>query len=501
MISRCWKWTLGLVIAVNVLLTTGCRRDESSAPGSGTGEVRRRYPRDPGLQEVLDRLEAMPFESSPSRRPRVLSVAHTNRVEWFRRLLIEGHVAGGFADGPGSAEARVVLEAYAEQRFARVQPFSDDPELHAMAVRAREAGTRDPFVRFVELEEQPVAKTRETALALAVAMAETCHGMFLSSHHPYPRHLVAARTAVVARLANQASRRAGVQILATQALEDMFRDTNAPPSVLFGRLEAWTGHDKTSEWIDWVMSDLTALIEESWTHTADHHGLLAELAIDRGWQVRGGGYADTVSDEARTGFARHLAEAERHLETAWRVDPTNRKFPLTGLRLELGQGRGKAVARAWFDRAMALDPDHYDACVSMALYLEPKWYGSEEECLRFARECVRSEPWGGRVPLVLVTVHGKLANWRKQRDDDAYWGRPQVWADLQEAYEKFFRLNPDAHTWRAKYAADAFRCGRHGVFLEQVERFGAHTNWNYFGGVEAFEGMLAKARAEVGGGR
>ena len=93
MISRCWKWTLGLVIAVNVLLTTGCRRDESSASGSGAGEVRMRYPRDPGLQEVLDRLEAMPLESSPSRRPRVLSVAHTNRVEWFRRLLIEGHVA------------------------------------------------------------------------------------------------------------------------------------------------------------------------------------------------------------------------------------------------------------------------------------------------------------------------------------------------------------------------------------------------------------------------
>ena len=59
----------------------------------------------------------------------------------------------------------------------------------------------------------------------------------------------------------------------------------------------------------------------------------------------------------------------------------------------------------WFDRAMELDPNDYDACYYKLYYLEPKWYGSVKDMLDFGRECVDSKVWGGRVPLVLTDAH------------------------------------------------------------------------------------------------
>ena len=56
----------------------------------------------------------------------------------------------------------------------------------------------------------------------------------------------------------------------------------------------------------------------------------------------------------------------------------------------------------WFNRAMALDTNNFDACMSKMQFLYPRWNGSREDMIAFGRECVASTKWGGGVPLTLA---------------------------------------------------------------------------------------------------
>jgi hypothetical protein len=165
------------------------------------------------------------------------------------------------------------------------------------------------------------------------------------------------------------------------------------------------------------------------------------------------------------------------------------------MRLELAQGRGRMVMEKWFKRAMALSPNFYDAAWLMAYYLEPRWYGTDEDTLAFGRTCVASTNWGGQVPVVLANTHRSLAAYYGRAESPEYWQRPSVWKDVSSSYDKFFRVNPNAVGWHHNYAKDAFLCGHYDVFLGQTRMFTTGTNFAFFGGEIQFREMVAKATA------
>jgi hypothetical protein len=141
---------------------------------------------------------------------------------------------------------------------------------------------------------------------------------------------------------------------------------------------------------------------------------------------------------------------------------------------------------------MTLATNHHDAVALMAFYLEPRWYGSEEAHLEFARSCAASTNWGGQVPLVLPNVHHRLAYLQGRTDSPEYWHRPEVWDDVRTAYTKFFALNPEAWSFHHNYARDAYLCGHYDVFLAQC-RLLPQTNFYLFGGEARFRVMLDEA--------
>jgi hypothetical protein len=215
------------------------------------------------------------------------------------------------------------------------------------------------------------------------------------------------------------------------------------------------------------------------------------------WVDRGGGFANTVSDKGWEGFSLHLAQAESLLQTAWKMNPTNAQTAYRMMRIELGQGRGRERMEQWFNRAMTLETNYYDATQLMSFYLEPRWYGSEATALEFARSCVASTNWGGTVPLVLRQLHYSLARFYNQAESPAYWRKPEVWADVKSAFERFYQLNPEDVGYRHDYAYDAYLCGQYAEFLAQTKRFAAGTNFTYFGGEAKFKSMLALAASEA----
>ena len=161
------------------------------------------------------------------------------------------------------------------------------------------------------------------------------------------------------------------------------------------------------------------------------------------------------------------------------------------MRLELGQGQGRNRMELWFERAIAFPENRYTAVQQKLFYLEPRWYGSERECLAEARDILKSDQFTGTVPLTLYYTHESLAGYFNTNRPD-YWTEPHVWKDIKASFDRYFQLNGDDTSYRHNYVLCAWRCHQWKTFEEEAAKL-KWVNYDYFGGKAAFEDMKRKA--------
>ncbi len=239
--------------------------------------------------------------------------------------------------------------------------------------------------------------------------------------------------------------------------------------------------------------DVEKPLFKNWSDSAEAWFIKGNFEVNFAWQARGTGYANTVTKEGWKAFKDHLAAADKALEKSWKIKPME-KTAIRLMTVELGQGKGRDRLEKYFQRAMLLNPNSFNACSAKLEYLYPKWYGSVEEAIRFSWECVASTNWAGNVPLIMLDAHAELARefYPKQAERDQYWRDPAVWPGIDAAFKKFFQLNPDANGWRHNYFWYACKCEQWDTANEQLPQLGP-INYSYFGGKENFEAMAAEA--------
>ena len=232
---------------------------------------------------------------------------------------------------------------------------------------------------------------------------------------------------------------------------------------------------------------------QNWSNTAQAHLIKGTFYVQYAWRARGNSTAEKVAEDAWKLFGERLEIAANALETAWKLDPSDVRIPTEMLGVELGQGKGPEREELWFQRAMALNTNAYEACHAKLTYLQPKWHGSAEQMLAFGKECVDSTAWGGRVPLILADAHEALAYYVPKAERADYWKQPQVWPDVRASYEKFFLLNPEALGWRHNYARVAYWCEAWKDLNKQIPLLG-EVNEEFFGGPAEFQKMVRLAK-------
>jgi hypothetical protein len=189
------------------------------------------------------------------------------------------------------------------------------------------------------------------------------------------------------------------------------------------------------------------------------------------WDARGSGLAATVTEEGWRLFGERLREAEDALTRSWELDRTNAPAARLMITVAMGLQYPRRDMEVWFRRAMTADPDCVEACTAKLTFLEPKWGGSEEAVLTFARECARTKDLEGGLPFVLVLAHRTLAGYRADRA--AYYRQdPSVWQDFQAVCEGYLEKYPDSHYDRTSYARHAYNCGRFREAHRQFEQLG-----------------------------
>jgi Domain of unknown function (DUF4034) len=121
------------------------------------------------------------------------------------------------------------------------------------------------------------------------------------------------------------------------------------------------------DWINAKSNSITARIA------------MASFLRNYAWEARGGGYANTVSDEAWRRFSERLNQAAEVLSGAKNL---NEKCPFYWSSA-MGIGRGLQVTRTQFNdlfnEAIQAEPDFEDYYNLRAIFLLPRWYGDEGE--------------------------------------------------------------------------------------------------------------------------
>jgi len=167
------------------------------------------------------------------------------------------------------------------------------------------------------------------------------------------------------------------------------------------------------------------------------NNLIAALLIDRlitlAWDKRSGALAKNLTPTQIVGFTETLLRAEQLLLeqlTRHPADPV-----LWSLRVTSGRGLGVGLAeiRRRYRRMYALAPDFYEGASRFLIALYPKWYGTYDDALAFARERAAGARDGS--PLAALPVAYYVEQWRMEPDDDvkALLARPEVHEELMIA--------------------------------------------------------------------
>ncbi|HYE31739.1 MAG TPA: hypothetical protein VEH27_09940 [Methylomirabilota bacterium] len=446
----------------------------------------------------MARVEIPSFETewdpSSTALPDELNPKDEARWRWRLKTTVGAYLTFGERDARWNAAALDLLTNFALATFKTNDLGTFARNAVEAGEAALEAGCNDPFVRYCTTWfKAPLSRKSPSA----EAMQSTAAALYGTKYPPIRKFYAFHRAAQVLKEESGKTNPPALwelRINALNCLHSAIEDPTIPAE------EALPAIDNFLEPVQRARSfslpafkRLEPVMTNRWANEALTWHIVGAMNIEFAWEARGSGFSSTVTDEGWQGFAEHLSIAEKALERSWKIKPLE-KAAIEMLRVELGQGQGRQRMELWFNRAMQLNPNSYEAANAKLFYLEPKWHGSAEEMLAFGRQCVNSEIWGGRVPLILLDAHVALAAWAKRNNQTAnYWTQQGVWPDIRSSFEKFFKLNPKDSSWRHNYAYYAYQCQEYAAFLKQVELMGP-VNYPYFGGKEKFDLMLQTAK-------
>jgi hypothetical protein len=422
--------------------------------------------------------------------------AVSKRLQWNKETLSGAYAAAGHTNSAWDEAARRALDEFATLRAT--QPPDMEP-LRKVVVRhcqeAMRAKCTDPMIGYLHVRFD-VGYSNVTAAEYAEALGRAADALRTSKYPPIRKLYASVRASEQFQSmgTNMAMQMYHHRRGALRFVTNVVADPNVPVEEIDEVFHQVKGLlSRNNQQYEAFYKSVEGPLFRNWGN--DYRPWLFKGRHYRGyaWEARGGGYADKVTETGWELFRERLAIAAEALEKAWKLNSTDARVPTEMIEVIVGQQKSRDTMELWFNRAMKLNTNNYDACRFKQRYLMPIWYGSEEEMLKFGRACVNSTEWGGHVPLNLVDAHDWIAKRPEHRNSKQYWKNPEVWADVKRAYEKFFKLNPDHTGWRHNYARHAYWCEQWNDFNRQLPLLGP-INYEFFGSKAEFEKMVTEAK-------
>jgi hypothetical protein len=204
------------------------------------------------------------------------------------------------------------------------------------------------------------------------------------------------------------------------------------------------------------------------------HLFSGKYHIRAAWTARGGGWANTVTDEGWKGFFDHLKQAREHLVKAHEMHPEYPEAATAMIEVAMGTGgRDGDGMREWFDKAVKAQFDYFPAYNNYVWAIYPRWHGSHEEMFEFGLECLQTQRFDTGVPYQLVRICERIN--RDGEDDFSFYAVPQVYQAITSMFDQFEQKAPKHldHDWyRCYHLAIAWRARRYHDAAELIKRIG-----------------------------
>jgi len=201
-----------------------------------------------------------------------------------------------------------------------------------------------------------------------------------------------------------------------------------------------------------------------------------EHEITEAWAARGGGYANSVTEQGWREFHGHLKQARDLLAQAWNLRPDFPQAPCRMMTVALGDSDITEM-RLWFDRTTSAQIDFPGAWAEMRWGLRPRWYGDEQAMLALGKTAIATERFDTDVPRKFVDCVYDVESELELPRGQHIFGRGDIWPDMQRVYEGYIRQAQSypqrLREWRTAYAIIAYHAGKYGVARTQLEAL----NW------------------------
>ncbi|HTD64950.1 MAG TPA: DUF4339 domain-containing protein, partial [Candidatus Limnocylindria bacterium] len=381
--------------------------------------------------------------------------------EFRIRQWLEGYTANGNRELACDAQAAQMIEAWIDSNFGgRKSNAVDFVELGNKLTATPDCD--DPLVltvaglNSIELHE----KSRRMERALA--------GFPKSRHKAYPKLNAAVG---VIDSTSDTNRVGPMFALAAQAMKDCFTDGSFRPedqaeiAEIF--IHGW-GYNffyrireriypiprnagKPFEWLALVFD--------------------GEYHVMEAWKARGGGFANTVTEQGWKGFNEHLTAARKSYTRAWELRPDLPLAPCRMIYIALS-GSDVEEMRLWFDRTVAAQIDYPKAWSDMRWGLRPRWHGSTEAMLALGKSAVDTGRFDTDVPRKFFDVVYDLESEMELPPGQHIFGRRDIWPEFSRMYEGYIAepsLQGAQRGWRSAYAMVAYLAGKYDVSRTQLE--------------------------------
>ena len=400
-------------------------------------------------------------------------------LEHNRRTMSQAYLEVGTRDPKWDTLMIEYLDAQAEsfsnggaRVMAQVPTTSSRKRIIELTAKAYELGCTDPLVQYVCLINSTDADDRYLRFARRVYSA------MLESEYPINRKISVTR-----RFINVLDKR-GLEDEAAEVTDvwlDLFSEAvNDPDFSLEDQRFLFRNYIQPPDRV-WL-ARWGRMCQRINTKNPSNPWLVGALCgsyhVEKAWDLRGSGFAGTVTEEGWRGFNKHLAIAREHLTQAWEHAPQFPEVPARMITASMGQGTGDE--RVWFERSVMAQFDHYTAYKNYLWSLWPRWGGSFDQMHRFGLECLQTERYDTVVPYLYYRAVQGIAS---DEGGYRYWKYNNVRDRLYEYYDKQKRV-PGAEFTPQEYdsrkAAVSWRLGEYNDALEIIKQLGDNLDGDAF---------------------
>jgi hypothetical protein len=378
-------------------------------------------------------------------------------LEWNKRTLLGAYEKVGRKDERWDAQAREALEVMVRS-VSHAEPRPLASEVREAFKKAVDCGCDDPLIVFNNVRYNPLPGEGQDA-ALADAVANLVKSDYPAVRKATALYVSAARKSPRAKTDPAAAKEATSEV--DQALRLLSRS--------FAKDGAGTALENV--WIQNLRNNAVPILKQTLGSLVAANdrvdGALAKVPAakavrltfrgmyltERAWEIRGNGFADTVSPENAQKFDETLAKAENALREAWAANPRHAWIPTMMIGVLKGLGSERAEMEVWFQRAMALDDRNFAACNSKLSWLSARWHGSHDEVLAFGRACRDTHNLASGIPLLLAQAHLDVCELLPEEKQSDYMRNDKVWSDVRSVYEQHLKVYKQDYAAGSRYAA------------------------------------------------